>query len=90
MSSPTRSTATPISIRPERVRLYRYLGGLIPVLAALAAAASTAACNQGPELTCKVNDQCFVCPTEKARAMCVRDPSVARCKWAEPSHCRGK
>jgi hypothetical protein len=47
-----------------------------------------AACKRGPELTCKVNDQCFVCPDAKAKANCVRDPTSSRCKWAEPSHCK--
>jgi hypothetical protein len=42
----------------------------------------------GPELTCKVNGVCFVCPSEQAQARCVRDPSGARCKYAEPSHCK--
>jgi len=46
------------------------------------------ACSREPEITCKVNDQCFVCPDAKARAACVRDPTSSRCKWAEPSHCR--
>jgi hypothetical protein len=46
-----------------------------------------ASCKKGPELTCKVNDQCFVCPDEKAKSNCVRDPTSSRCKWAEPSHC---
>jgi len=46
------------------------------------------ACKKGPELTCKVNDQCFVCPDEKAKSNCVRDPTSSRCKWAEPSHCK--
>ena len=47
-----------------------------------------ASCKKGPELTCKVNDQCFVCPDEKAKSNCVRDPTSSRCKWAEPSHCK--
>jgi hypothetical protein len=42
----------------------------------------------GPELTCKVNDVCFVCTDEKAQAKCKVDPSTARCKYAEPSHCQ--
>ena len=46
------------------------------------------ACKKGPELTCKVNDVCFVCPDETAQAKCIRDPSVARCKYAEMSHCK--
>ncbi len=56
------------------------LGILVGVVAA--------ACHKGPELTCKVNDQCFVCPDEKAKASCVRDPTSSRCKWAEPHHCK--
>lgn len=47
-----------------------------------------AACERGPEITCKVNDQCFVCPDEKAKTACFRDPTSSRCKWAEPSHCK--
>jgi hypothetical protein len=49
-----------------------------------------AACTKkaGPELTCKVNDVCFVCPDEKAQAKCKVDPSTARCKYAQPSHCK--
>ena len=43
---------------------------------------------RGPELTCKANDVCFVCPDEKAQAKCLRDPSSARCKYADPSHCK--
>jgi hypothetical protein len=31
-----------------------------------------------------------VCPDEKAKAACVRDPTTSRCKWAEPSHCAKK
>jgi len=46
------------------------------------------ACNRGPEITCKVNDQCFVCPNETARTNCRKDPTSSRCKWAEPSHCK--
>ncbi len=46
------------------------------------------ACKKGPELTCKVNGVCFVCPNEEAQAKCIRDPSIARCKYAEPSHCK--
>ena len=49
----------------------------------------TPACKKsGPELTCKVNNVCFVCPDEAAQAKCIRDPSVARCKYAEMSHCK--
>jgi hypothetical protein len=47
----------------------------------------TSACKQKPELTCRVNAVCFVCPDEKSQAACQRDPSSARCKYAEPSHC---
>jgi hypothetical protein len=47
-----------------------------------------AACKRsGPELTCKVNGVCFVCPDDTAQAKCLRDPSTSRCKYAEPSHC---
>ena len=42
----------------------------------------------GPELTCKVNGVCFVCADEKAQAKCKVDPSTARCKYAEPDHCK--
>ena len=55
---------------------------------ALALCILAASCKKGPELTCKVNDQCFVCPDEKAKSNCVRDPTSSRCKWAEPSHCK--
>ena len=58
------------------------------VLACLAGALAAAACKKGPELTCKVNGVCFVCPSEAAQAKCIRDPSIARCKYAEPSHCK--
>ena len=48
-----------------------------------------AACGKrGPELTCKANDVCFVCPDEKQQARCHADPSTSRCKWAPPDHCR--
>lgn len=43
---------------------------------------------RGPELTCKVNGVCFVCPDETAQARCTRDPSTARCKYADASHCK--
>jgi hypothetical protein len=61
---------------------------VILTLALCAVSLFTAACKKGPELTCKVNDVCFVCPDEKAQAKCIRDPSGARCKYAEPSHCK--
>jgi hypothetical protein len=61
------------------------------VILFLGALARASACKRrGQELTCKtckVNDQCFVCPDEKAKERCVRDPTSSRCKWAEPSHC---
>jgi hypothetical protein len=58
-------------------------------LVVLAGALLVGACKRrGPELTCKVNGVCFVCPDEKAQERCVRDPSGARCKYAEPSHCK--
>ena len=51
-----------------------------------------AACKKpsGPELTCKANGVCFVCPDEKAQAKCAADPSTSRCKFAEPSHCAAR
>lgn len=60
---------------------------LVLVLVLLLVLAS--ACNKpsGPELTCKANGVCFVCPDEKAQAKCAADPSTSRCKYAEPSHC---
>jgi hypothetical protein len=58
------------------------------LLLAVALGILVASCKKGPELTCKVNDQCFVCPDEKAKSNCVRDPTSSRCKWAEPSHCK--
>ena len=55
----------------------------------LATALLASACKRkGPELTCKVNAVCFVCPDETAQAKCHRDPSTARCKYADPSHCK--
>jgi hypothetical protein len=45
------------------------------------------ACTRGPELTCRANEVCFVCPNEKEQAKCVRDPASSRCKYAEASHC---
>lgn len=58
-------------------------------LGLLAGALLAGACkSRGPELTCKVNDVCFVCPDEKAQSRCLRDPSSARCKYAELSHCK--
>jgi len=56
-------------------------------LAAALGSGLLAGCKRSPEITCKVNDQCFVCPDEKAKANCRRDPTSSRCKWAEPSHC---
>ena len=58
------------------------------VLVALLVSLLVASCRKGPELTCRVNEQCFVCPDEKAKAKCVADPTTSRCKWAEPSHCK--
>lgn len=47
-----------------------------------------AACSRsGPELTCRANKVCFVCPNEKEQGKCVRDPASSRCKFAEASHC---
>lgn len=59
------------------------------VVAVLALGLVAVSCKKsGPELTCKVNNVCFVCPDEAAQAKCVRDPSVARCKYAEMTHCK--
>lgn len=58
------------------------------VLTLLVTGSCLVGCNKGPEITCKVNDQCFVCPNEKAKANCMKDPTSSRCKWAEPSHCK--
>lgn len=60
------------------------------VMLTLASALLVVACAKeaSPELTCKVNGVCFVCPDEKAQARCKVDPSTARCKFAEPSHCK--
>jgi hypothetical protein len=56
---------------------------------ALLACTLLAACKRGgPELTCKVNGVCFICADEKAQAKCRVDPSTAKCKYAEPSHCK--
>ncbi len=56
---------------------------------ALAVGLLAASCKKGgPEITCKVNGVCFVCPDEKEKASCVRDPAASRCKWTEPSHCK--
>ena len=57
---------------------------------ALIAGTLVTACKKksGPELTCKVNGVCFVCADEKAQAKCKVDPSTARCKYAEPDHCK--
>jgi hypothetical protein len=60
---------------------------LIVLVATLALVAS-ASCRKGPELTCRVNEVCFVCPDVKAQAKCIRDPASARCKYADPSHCK--
>ena len=43
---------------------------------------------KGPELTCKANDVCFVCPDEKQQKLCKGDPSTSRCKFAEATHCK--
>ena len=59
----------------------------IAVLAVLTGGLA-ASCRKGPEITCRVNEVCFVCPDAKERASCLRDPASSRCKWAEPSHCK--
>jgi hypothetical protein len=56
--------------------------GLVLVLALVSCKRS------GPEITCKVNNVCFLCPSEKEKAACFRDPASSRCKWIEPSHCK--
>lgn len=61
---------------------------VVVMVAAFAALGFACKKKGGPELTCKVNGVCFVCPDEAAQAKCFRDPSVARCKYAEPSHCK--
>lgn len=61
---------------------------ILSSLALAAVSLLSIACKKGPELTCKVNGVCFVCPNEAAQAKCIRDPSIARCKYAEPSHCK--
>jgi hypothetical protein len=63
----------------------RVLVGFVALVVGLLAAS----CKKGgPEITCKVNGVCFVCPDAKERASCVRDPAASRCKWAEPAHCK--
>ncbi len=55
----------------------------------LVALAALAGCKKdGPELTCKANDVCFVCADRKQQAKCRADPSTSRCAYAEPSHCK--
>lgn len=51
-------------------------------------AVGLAACNGGPKKTCKVNDQCFVCPDEAAVTRCKADPTRSRCKWTPLSDCK--
>jgi hypothetical protein len=59
------------------------------VIIALAVFLLASSCKKkGPEITCKVNGVCFVCPDEQAKANCHRDPSTSRCKYADPSHCQ--
>jgi len=60
----------------------------VALVASLTLGILAASCKQGPELTCKVNGVCFVCPDQKEKSSCVRDPAASRCKWAEPSHCK--
>ena len=72
----------------HRVRRCASIAKYVGIGLALSILILAASCKKGPELTCKVNDQCFVCPDEKAKSNCVRDPTSSRCKWAEPSHCK--
>ena len=58
------------------------------VLSVLACVLVVACKKKGPELTCRVNDVCFVCPNDKEQARCLRDPASSRCKYAEPTHCK--
>lgn len=44
----------------------------------------------GEKKTCRVNDQCFVCPDDGAVAKCKADPTRSRCKWTPMSDCEGK
>jgi hypothetical protein len=58
------------------------------VFAVVLAAALLGACRGGPKRTCKVNDQCFVCPDEAAITRCKADPTRSRCKWTPPEDCK--
>jgi hypothetical protein len=69
-------------------RVKRRSFSLVVVGVSLLLAAACSKRNDGPELTCKVNGVCFVCPNAVAQANCIRDPSTSRCKYAEPSHCK--
>lgn len=67
----------------------KYRHAVVVLLAAIGGALVLPACKKsGPEITCKVNNVCFVCPSEKEKAACFRDPASSRCKWIEPSHCK--
>lgn len=61
---------------------------LVLALVGLLLIATVACKRSGPEITCKVNNVCFVCPSEKEKAACFRDPASSRCKWIDPSHCK--
>lgn len=76
-------------VKGLRARTRMASATLVLLASTLLLGAGAGACKRrGPELTCKANDVCFVCPDEKAQAKCLRDPSSARCKYAEPSHCK--
>jgi hypothetical protein len=63
----------------------------VPPIAALGLALAAllgGACGPSEKKHCKVNDQCFVCPDDKAFAACKRDPTSSRCKWTPPENCK--
>jgi hypothetical protein len=45
-------------------------------------------CRGSMKKHCKVNDQCFACPDDKAVAACKADPTSSRCKWTPPENCK--
>lgn len=55
----------------------------------LALALTVGACSEAEKKHCKVNDQCFVCPDDKAFVACKRDPTSSRCKWTPMENCAG-